>query len=80
MLLRVVLFAPLLHTLPFKYFLVQKVPGVDLLCGATTVLQTVRGGSHAVTFWIMWWDVPVHFKRVMLIFYTFIDFPFIPLN
>ena len=79
LLLGVVLFA--LHIfviiLPFKYFPVQKVSGVDQPCAAAAVLQTVDDGSHPVTCWILWKDIPLHFEELIL--FTFINF-FFPIN
>ena len=49
---------------PFKYCLVQKVFGVDQSCGAATALQTADSGSHAVTCWILWWVIAVHFGEL----------------
>ena len=75
LLLRVVLFA--LHIFIFSLFPVQKVSGVDQRCAAAAVLQTVDDGSHPVTCWILWKDIPLHFEELIL--FTFINF-FFPIN
>ena len=45
---------------PFQYFLGQKASGLDQPRGAATMLQTPDSGSHAMTCWSLWWDLPMH--------------------
>ena len=65
--LRVLLLRDLFDLLPntfsyfsFQYFLGQKASGLDQPRGAATMLQTPDSGSHAMTCWSLWWDLPMH--------------------
>ena len=65
--LRVLLLRDLFDLLPntfsyfsFQYFLGQKASGLDQPHGAATMLQTLDSGSHAMTCWSLWWDLPMH--------------------
>ena len=61
---------------PFQYFLGQKASGVDQPCGAATMLQTLDSGSHTMTCWSLWWDMPVHLGEFSYVsFLTLMDFP-----
>ena len=45
---------------PFQYFLGPKASGLDQPCGAATMLQILNSGSHIMTCWSLWWDLPIH--------------------
>ena len=61
---------------PFQYFLGQKASGVNQPCGAATMLQTLDSGSHTMTCWSLWWDMPSLLGEFGYVtFLTFMDFP-----
>ena len=60
----------------FQYFPGQMASGLDQPCRAATMLQTLGGGSHTMTCWSLWWDMPVHLGEFSYVsFLTFMDFP-----
>ena len=66
---------------PSQYFLGQKASGLEQPRGAATMLQTLDSGSHIMTCWSLWWDLPIHLGDFGYVtFLTVMDFPSLTLT